>query len=140
MEGLNIGILQKIFAQLTIPKTIGEWDEQASQYDAQYRRVREILNRRRGVSTTTQTKRTFTTPRFTRDPNAMDIDRMTIEERNKHMKENRCFNCHKIGHRAKDCQQKGSNNPSKSTITDEPKQNNERALIKYEGKKTPNTA
>ena len=69
----------------------------------------------------------------------MDIDRMTIEERNKHMKENRCFNCHKIGHRAKDCRQKGLNNLSKST-TDEPKQNNERALIKYEGKNTPNTA
>ena len=45
MEGLNVGILQKIFAQPTIPKTIGEWYKQASKYDAQYRRVREILNR-----------------------------------------------------------------------------------------------
>ena len=31
---------------------------------------------------------------------------MAIEERERHMKENRCFNCHNIGHRAKDCQKK----------------------------------
>ena len=30
MEGLNVGILQKIFSQPTIPKRIDEWYEQAS--------------------------------------------------------------------------------------------------------------
>ena len=60
MEGLNIGILQKIFSQPTIPKQIDEWYEQALKYDAQYRRIREILGQRRGISNTNQTKKMFT--------------------------------------------------------------------------------
>ena len=45
------------------------------------------------------------------------------------MKENRCFNCHKIGHRVKDCQ-------TKQQIA---KPSKEKAMVKYEGKKTANT-
>ena len=117
----------------------------ASKYDAQYRRIKEILGRRRGTSNTNtnQTKRTFT-PRYTnttRDPNAMDVDKMTIEERERHMKENQCFNCHIIGHRAKDCCKKTQGNISKNnTTSNEGKPNGERSLIKYEGKKTADTA
>ena len=71
----------------------------------------------------------------------MDIDKMTVEEREKHMKENRCFNCHKIEHRAKDCCQKNQGESSKTNTTNnETKTNSERSLIKYEGKKTANTA
>ena len=67
MEGLNIGILQKIFAQQTIPKQIEEWYEQASKHDAQYRRMKEILGQRGGgtsTTTTSQVKRNFT-PQYT---------------------------------------------------------------------------
>ena len=46
MEGVNVGILQKIFSQPTIPKRIDEWYEQASKYDVKYRRIKEILGRR----------------------------------------------------------------------------------------------
>ena len=71
----------------------------------------------------------------------MDVDKMTVEERERHMKENRCFNCHIIGHRAKDCRKKTQGNSSKSnTTSDEGKPNIERSLIKYEGKKMANTA
>ena len=41
---------------------------------------------------------------FTRkDPNAMDVDAMSIEERNKLMKKGACFRCKKPGHLSKDC-------------------------------------
>jgi len=146
MEGINTGILQKIFAQETLPTTIDEWYTQASKYDAQYRRVQEILERRRGTTTgnthISQTKKTFVpryVPRYTsnsRDPNAMDIDqitttidRLTNEERERHVRENRCFKCHKIGHISRNC--RSGQNISKPT--------EERAMIKYEGKKTANT-
>ena len=43
----------------------------------------------------------------------MDIDRLTTEEREKHVQENQCFNCHKIGHRAKDCRTKPTNDQNK---------------------------
>jgi len=146
MEGINTGILQKIFASETLPTTIQEWYERASKHDAQYRRVHEILERRRGAtsssSNTNQTKKTFVpryVPRYTtttRDPNAMDIDQITTtidrlsnEERERHVRENRCFKCHRVGHISRNCRS-GQNNTAKP--------NNERAMVKYEGKKTAN--
>ena len=33
-----------------------------------------------------------------RDPNAMDIDRLTIKERDEYMKEGKCFQCGQKGH------------------------------------------
>ena len=57
----------------------------------------------------------------------MDIDRLTTKEREKHYKENRCFNCHKIGHQARDCWS--------------PKQDNQMNDKQYKGiKKTANMA
>src|SRR5271156_5742738 len=136
MEGINTGILQNIFARETLPTTIKEWYDRASKHDAQYRRVKEILEQRRGpsynTSNTNQTKKTFV-PRYTstlRDPNTMDVDRLTTEEREQHWKENRCFGCHKVGHQVKNCR-------SKQQTT---KPNEEKAVVKYEGKKTANTA
>ena len=33
----------------------------------------------------------------------MDVDALTLDERNKLMKEGKCFRCRKTGHLAKDC-------------------------------------
>ena len=33
----------------------------------------------------------------------MDMDRLTTEEQERHFKENWCYNCHKIGHKAREC-------------------------------------
>ena len=60
MEGLNIGILQKIFAEQAIPKKIEEWYEQASRIDANYQRVREVLVRGGTSTAINQAKRAFT--------------------------------------------------------------------------------
>src|SRR5271168_4125932 len=144
MEGINTGILQKIFSQEKLPTTITEWYEQTSRHDSHYRRVREILERRRGSSsTTTNQKRTFIpkyVPRYTnptRDPNAMEIDqitntidRLSDEERERHVRENRYFKCHKIGHISRNCRS-GQNNKAKPS--------EERSLVKYDGKRTVNT-
>ena len=139
IEGLNVGIFQKIFLQPTISKQIDEWYEQASRYDTQYWR---ILRRCWGVSSINQPKKTFT-PWYinnTQDPNIIDVDKMIIKEWEKYIKENQCFNCHKIEHRAKDCHQKNQGSSSKTNTTnDESKTNNEKSLVKYEGKKTANT-
>ena len=104
MEGLNSAILQKIFSLEMLPTTISKWYEVASRFDAQHHRAREILSQRRGTQNTTSPRKNyFLRYTATKDPNAMDIDHLTTEEREKHMQENRCFNCHKIGHRAKEC-------------------------------------
>jgi hypothetical protein len=77
MEGINTGILQKIFAQERLPATITEWYERTSKCDSHYRRVQEILGRRHGTTiqaqTTNNMKKPFI-PRFTpkeQDPNTL---------------------------------------------------------------------
>src|SRR5271168_3278259 len=78
MEGVNTGILQKIFAQENLPTTITEWYERTSKLNLHYRRVQEILSRRHSTTSQAQTmndmKKPFI-PRFTlkEDPNTMDV-------------------------------------------------------------------
>jgi Zinc knuckle len=38
-----------------------------------------------------------------RDPNVMDVDALTIEERGMLLRQGKCFRCKKTGHMAKDC-------------------------------------
>jgi Zinc knuckle len=38
-----------------------------------------------------------------RDPNAMDVDALTMEERGMLLRQGKCFRCKKTGHMAKDC-------------------------------------
>src|SRR5271155_1383078 len=100
MEGINTGILQKIFAQEKLPATITEWYERTSRCDSHYRRVEEILGRRRGTSENAQTtndmKKPFI-PRFTpkeQDPNAMDVDGLCTNERTEHVAKGQWFKHH----------------------------------------------
>jgi hypothetical protein len=38
-----------------------------------------------------------------KDPNVMDVDALTMEERGMVLRQGKCFCCRKIGHMAKDC-------------------------------------
>jgi Zinc knuckle len=38
-----------------------------------------------------------------KDPNAMDVDALTMEERGMLLRQGKCFRCKKAGHMAKDC-------------------------------------
>src|SRR5271168_605297 len=100
MEGINTGILQKIFAQEKLPATIAEWYERTSKCDSHYQRVQEILGRRRGTSgnmqTTNDMKKPFI-PKFTpkeQDPNTMDVDRLSRNERTEHVAKSQWFKHH----------------------------------------------
>jgi Zinc knuckle len=50
-----------------------------------------------------------------KDPNAMDIDHMTVDERTRLMKEGKCFRCKLFGHLSRDCPNKGQNNTTTTT-------------------------
>jgi hypothetical protein len=47
----------------------------------------------------------------------MDIDRMSIEERMRLMKEGKCFRCKLFGHLSRDCPNKGQNTMTATTST-----------------------
>src|ERR1700678_4065451 len=115
MEGVNTGILQKIFAQEKLPATITEWYERTSRCESHYRRVQEILGRRRGTSgnaqTTNDMKKPFI-PRFTpkeRDPNAMDLDRLSTNERTEHVAKGQWFKRHEKENLARNSEEQKPN-------------------------------
>src|SRR6202522_314394 len=115
MEGVNTGILQKIFAQENLPATITEWYERTSRCDSHYRRVQEILGRRRGTSgnaqMTNNMKKPFI-PRFTskeQDPDAMDVDRLSTNERTEHVAKGRWFKRHEKENLARNTEEQKPN-------------------------------
>jgi hypothetical protein len=51
----------------------------------------------------------------------MDINKLTVEEREKLMKEGKCFQCRKQGHLSRDCPGTGNGNGEKKTTMTPPK-------------------
>jgi Zinc knuckle len=85
-------------------KTISDWYEWAATLDHSFHKVNWVIERTRGNSGKERTpQRKYYFPQKEHDPNAMDIDRLTVDERNKLMKEGRCFKCRNMGHRANKC-------------------------------------
>lgn len=127
MEGIPTPLMEKISMMEKPPKTIEEWQDYASRYNNQYRRTKAITARLRGNKPNDKKKFSFnrnTPARYVphADPNAMDVDRMTInrlstEQRDEHMKKGLCFECHQFGHRASSHRNGTSNNTSPGTST-----------------------
>ena len=63
-----------------------------------------------------------------KDPNAMDVDTMSIEERNKLMKKGACFRCKKTRHLTKDCPTK---NKSTRTLQEVQKKMTPKEMYKH---------
>jgi Ty3 transposon capsid-like protein len=88
----------------TPSKTINNWYEWAETLDHRFHKVNWVIERTRGNSgkeRIPQWKYYF--PWKERNPNAMDIDRLTIKEWNQLLKEGKCLRCRKTGHRANKC-------------------------------------
>src|ERR1700678_3212177 len=115
MEGINTGILQKLFAQEKLPATITEWYKRTLRCDSHYRRVQEILGRRRSTSGNTQTTNDIkkpVIPRFTpkeQDPNAMDVDRLSTKEKTEHVVKGQWFKHHEKENLARNSEEQKPN-------------------------------
>ena len=108
-ETLPLQLQRRILLLETPPADLDKWYDWAIKLHHQWKRMQRVLER----ETKTTSKKTypnvgrrFNFQKQTRDPNAMDVDALTIEERSSLMKEGRCFNCRKTGHLAKECPQK----------------------------------
>jgi hypothetical protein len=122
-ETLTLPLQSRILTLEKPPTTLKEWYEWAMKIDHNWKRMREAVGRTR-ITQSNQGGRVgqqgkgqptrFYFQRKERDPNAMDVDAMTIEERNKLMKEGKCFRCKLPGHLAANCPT-GTNTPRKET-------------------------
>jgi hypothetical protein len=103
-EMLPWGLTLELMKLETPLKTIDDWYEWAATIDHRFHKVNRAIERTRGNSGKEKApQQKYYFPRKERDPNAMDVDRLMVEERNKLMKEGRCFKCRNMGHRANKC-------------------------------------
>jgi hypothetical protein len=106
IRGLDPSIASQIFNTTKLPSTLDEWQLTARNIDRNRRRGKELasafkhglgLNKPLGNS-----NNNTNTP----DPNAMDVDRLTPEERTKAFRDGLCLICLNKGHIAKECPQR----------------------------------
>jgi hypothetical protein len=118
-ETLPWGLTLELMKLETPLKTIDDCYEWAATIDHQFHKVNRAIERTRensGKEKTPQQKYYFSQKE--RDLNTMDVDRLMVDERNKLMKEGRCFKCRNMGHRANECPE---NNDDKKKGKEVPK-------------------
>jgi hypothetical protein len=111
--GLDSQITTMILSMSSPPTTITKWVEQAKTFHAQKMHILALKKGRTPPSSFSNS------PRNHRDPDAKDVDAVTLSkltstERAKCIREGHCFRCRKTGHNATNCNI-SRNSPSRFT-------------------------
>jgi len=95
---LNPKLANRILYADTIPTTIKDWYKHAIQYDTNFRMAQALSLSGKGQGSSPASYSHYWRSEKPKDPNAMDVDRMTIEEHNDLMKKGACFFCKEQRH------------------------------------------
>jgi len=112
-ETLPIALQRNILSLSEPPTTLDDWYKWAIKLQNNFIRMKSAISKtqNRGGNTTSNSNkkstekgpRRFYFDQSQKDPNAMDVDYMSTEERNDLMRRGACFICKTIGHLSKDC-------------------------------------
>jgi hypothetical protein len=112
-ETLPVPLQTKILSLSDPPTTLDGWYEWAVKLQNNFLRMRSAISKTQArggnLSSNSNKKpkgnepRRFFFRREEKDPNAMDVDAMTMEERDEMMKAGLCFRCKKPGHVSQNC-------------------------------------
>ena len=101
-ETLLPQLLQRIYGGETILETLSGWYRKTALQEQIRRDIKRAFGNTSQRNTTQYVPQKFNfQPR--RDPNAMDIDVLTVEERASLIKKGACFRCREQGHLSRDC-------------------------------------
>ena len=124
-ETLPYALQKNIMSLPDPPSSLDGWYEWAIRLQNNFLRMRSAIAKtqnRGGNSQSTTPKKNERGPRrfyfdqSKKDPNAMDVDSMSTEERNDLMRRGACFFCKMIGHLSRDCpNKKGKYTPPPQT-------------------------
>jgi len=105
-ESLSLSLQRRLLTLEKPPKTLKDWYEWASRLDNNYKRMQRILGRTNAWKSRKKDKKKTEGRKWNfskKDPNTMDMDIMTVEKRERCMKNGLCFKCEKKGHLGRDC-------------------------------------
>ena len=107
-ETLPVNLQRKVMLLDVPPTKLEEWYKLVSRVDNCYKKTQKMLGKIPAKTNSTAAKDELKKKwNFAKkDPNAMDIDSMTTEQRAEAMKKGLCFGCGKRGHLNKDCPDK----------------------------------
>jgi hypothetical protein len=125
--GIKTALMKQIYAMETVPTTIEGWIKKAQTFENNWKQG-QTVSREKYQGGNERTRQNTFNPRpyhgaRPRDPNAMDVDRITLspEEKDRYFKEALCFECGQKGHRAAVCRNRQGPsrprfNPSRTNI------------------------
>jgi hypothetical protein len=101
----------KILFSNNVPKTIDGWMEKAIQFDTNWRMgslffnqdIKANLSKQKADTNKSNGNAPWWRTSERKDPNAMDVNALTMEERKMLLRQGKCFCCKKIGNMAKNC-------------------------------------
>jgi hypothetical protein len=109
-ETLPWGLTLQLMKLETPLKTIADWYEWVAELDHKHAKINRAIKQTRETTRKKKTpQKKYYFPQQEHDPNAMDIDRLTVDKWNKLLKEGRCFKCRNMGHRANDFPEEDDN-------------------------------
>ena len=106
-ETLPRGLQQKIILLRNVPETLADWYKWAMKIHHGLQVWNHTITQLTPAGKSPAQKNETGTRRFNfwprPDPNAMDIDSMTVNKRTELMRKGACFKCKEIGHLSQDC-------------------------------------
>jgi len=107
-RAINSKTAEKVITMDNPPTTLEEWMEKAAKFDSNWRRASALLGRGLPKGHEQKSKRQWNFSRPAKDPNAMDIDALALEEKEKLKRAGMCFYCKEGKHLALHCPKKGN--------------------------------
>ena len=107
-RGIPTQLMRRIYSMDIIPTTMEKWYQQTLHFKQVWERTNEIAKGRNNPFIPFQNNGNNNHAQKKRDPNAMDVDaiqieKLTPEERQRCFENNLCFKCRKPGHRSNQC-------------------------------------